>query len=668
MREFAVPGGRVVQGSLRLLPEGAPLAMTNKIVISLLISILVFGITISLYSQGQFKKPEFFAYDIQSRLLRSEKVLDSKIKVILVDEASLTAMSDMVGRWPWPRAIWADLLDFLSMGGARAVLFDVLFLERQDMVNDRTLIDATNASKTVYHSLMIRKEIPDQGSGINTYLNRPMPVEFVNRFALKNVSGKLHLKPGGEYNEFALPIAGLAEASKGITVVEFTPDSDGVYRRTQPLRGYQEKYFPVLGLAPFIDDKSAIVIQNHAITINDRTIPVDENGNCIINMYGLNKVDTYSMSGVFASLQKIRKGEVENLLVTPETFNDSIVFIALSAVGGADLKPIPMAPSAPGVMLHVFLANNYLKNDFMRPPDKRLTFISMLIGVFVTTWAVMFNKRLIMRAVFPLVMLVLYMGFALSAFRFNMLVDVVPFVFTTSTTGFLFFGYLTFTEAAEKRQVSNLFTQYVSKDVLNEVLHNYKEYLKTSAGQKVELTVLFSDIRGFTTMSETTPPEKIVEMLNIHFSVMAGIILKHHGTIDKYIGDAIMAFWGAPVKIDDHAEKAVLAAVEMLKGVSEVNKTLKELGFDHEVKIGIGINTGVATIGNIGSEQKKNYTVVGDTINISSRLESITKEYDTPLLFSEYTYDKIKDKIPCKLMGNVKVKGREKPVTIYTVE
>jgi len=640
--------------------------MTKKIVISLLIALLVFGITISLYVKGQFNKPEFFVYDVQARLLRSDKVLDGRIKVILVDEASLTSMSDIVGRWPWPRAIWADLLDFLSKGGARAVLFDILFLERQDKINDRTLVDATNASQNAYHSIMIRREAPDQGSE-NTYLNRPMPDELVNRFALKNVRGSLHLQPGREYNDFALPIPGLAAASKGIAVVEFTPDNDGVYRRTQPLREYQGKYFPVLGLAPFIDDKSVISIQDDTITINDRAIPVDDNGNCIINMYGVNKVDTYSMSGVFASLQKIRKGDVENLLVDPALFRDSIVFIALSAVGGADLKVIPTAaPSAPGVMLHVFLANNYLQNDFMRPPNKRLTFFSMFIGVFLTTWAVMFNKRLIMRAVFPLTMLVLYIGFALFSFSFNALVDVVPFVFATVSTGFLFFGYLTFTESAEKRQVSHLFAQYVSKDVLHEVLHNYKDYLKTSAGQKVELTVLFSDIRGFTTISETTPPEKVVEMLNIHFSVMAGIILKHNGTIDKYIGDAIMAFWGAPVKMADHAEKAVLAAVEMLEGLKEVNKTLRERGFDQVVKIGIGINTGEATIGNIGSEQKKNYTVVGDTVNLSSRLEGITKEFKTPLLFSEYTYEKIKSRIDCKLMGNVKVKGREQPVTIYT--
>jgi len=642
--------------------------MTKKIAISFLIALLIFGITISLYLFGLFEKPEYFAYDVMAKIVRAEKAPDGKLKVILVDESSLKSMSDIAGRWPWPRAIWADLLDYLSMGGARAVLFDILFTERQNEENDKALMDATKASQNVYHSMMIRREKPDKDAINNGDLNRPMPAEFTSRFALKRATGPSSAKSGAENNDFSLPITGLPEVSKGITVVEFKSDNDGVYRRTNPLREYQGSYFPVLGLAPFIDDTSAISLRSDSITINDRTIPVDENGNCIINMYGLDKVDTYSMSGVFASLQKIRKGEVENLLVNPEVFRDSIVFVAVSAVGGADLKPIPIAPSAPGVMLHVFLANNYIHNDFMMPPDKRLTFISMLIGVFLTSWAVMFNKRLFFRAVFPLTILMLYVGFAFYSFRSNTLVDVVPFVFATVSSGFLSFGYLTFTEAAEKRRVSHLFTQYVSKEVLHEVLHNYKEYIKTSAGQKVELTVLFSDIRSFTTMSETTPPEKIVEMLNIHFTVMAGIILKHNGTIDKYIGDAIMAFWGAPVKNPDHAEHAVLAAVEMLEGLKEVNRKLKEVGFEHEVKIGIGINTGMATIGNIGSEQKKNYTVVGDTVNLSSRLESITKEYKTPLIFSEYTYAKIKDTIDCKLLGNVKVKGREQPVDIYTTE
>jgi adenylate cyclase len=642
--------------------------MTKKLIISFLFVLLVSGITFGLHRLGVFEKPELNAYDVQAKYLRADKVPDSTLKVILVDEASLSSMSEIAGRWPWPRAIWADLLDFLSLGGARAVIFDILFLERQDEMNDGVLIDATMASQNVYHSMMIRREEPDLDERNNEYLDLAMPIDFVNRFALLNVTGSPISKPGTENNVFALPIPGLPEASKGMSVVEFRSDDDGVYRRTSPLRDYQGTYYPVLGLAPFIDDTSVIFLQDDSITINDRTIPLDENGNCMINMYDLDRVDTYSMSGVFASLQMIREGDIENLLVNPEVFQDAVVFVAVSAVGGADLKPIPVTSSAPGVMLHVFLANNYLQNDFMTPPDKRLTYLSILLAAFLTCWAVLFNKRLFSRTVLPLTILVIYIGFALFSFTFNMMVDVVPFIFATVSSTFLSFGYLTFTEAAEKRKVSHLFTQYVSKDVLNEVLHNYKEYLKSSAGQKVELTVLFSDIRGFTTISETTPPEKIVEMLNVHFSVMAEIILRHNGTIDKYIGDAIMAFWGAPVRTEDHAEQAVLAAVEMIEGLNEVNRTLKERGFGHEVMIGIGINTGLATIGNIGSEQKKNYTVVGDAVNLSSRIEGLTKEYKTPVLFSEYTFAKIRDKMSCKLIGNVKVKGREQPVNIYTKE
>jgi adenylate cyclase len=307
-------------------------------------------------------------------------------------------------------------------------------------------------------------------------------------------------------------------------------------------------------------------------------------------------------------------------------------------------------------------------NDFLKPPDRRITVVSMVLGAFLTTFVIFFSNRFFIRVAFPLALLSSYVGYALFAFKSNMMVEEVPFIFSTVTSSFLSFGYLAFTEAAEKRKVSHLFTQYVSKDVLHEVLHNYKEYQKASAGTKVELTVLFSDIRGFTTMSETTPPEKIVEMLNVHFTVMAEIILRHKGTIDKYIGDAIMAFWGAPVKMADHAEQAVLAAGEMLAALEKVNATLKERGFEHEVRIGVGINTGIATIGEIGSEQKKNYTVVGDTVNLASRLESITKEYKTPLIFSEYTYEKIKGKIKSRPLGSVKVKGREQPVTIYTPE
>jgi adenylate cyclase len=647
--------------------------MTNKSVVSLLIACVIFILTAATFFLGYFEKPEFFVYDSKAKLFRTEKVPPKNIKLILVDDASLKALEGVAGRWPWPRAIWADLLEFLSMGGARAVLFDIMFTERssqQDSSNDTALADATLASGNVYHSMVISKWAADDDRKANAELGQAMPEDFVQKFSIKNLSGSLNTdntERRSRNNDFALPIDPLLAASKGVAVVEFSPDSDGVLRRTQPLREYRGKYFPVLGIAPFIDTNTSVVVQKDVLIINDRKIPIDRDGNCTINMYGIDKVSAYSIGGVFASLQKIRKGDVEDLLVNPEEFKDAIVFVGASAVGTKDLKPTPLSSSAPGVIFHVSLASNYLLNDFLLPADRKLTILSIFIGACLTPWTIFYSKRFSLRILFPLVLLIVYVSYSFLAFKSNRLVDAIPFIFSTVTSSFLSFGYLTFTEAAEKRRVSHLFTQYVSKDVLHEVLHNFKEYQKAAAGSRVELTVLFSDIRGFTTMSETTPPEKIVEMLNVHFSVMADIILRHNGTIDKYIGDAIMAFWGAPVKTADHPEQAVVAGREMLEALKEVNATLRERGFEHEIKIGVGINTGIATLGEIGSEKKKNYTIVGDTVNLASRLESITKEYKSPLIFSEYTYEKVKSKLDCKLLGNVKVKGREQPVDIYTL-
>jgi adenylate cyclase len=640
--------------------------MNKKTAISLIIAAVVFAVTFSFYSLGVFERPELLIYDAKAKLFRSDKVPPKTIKTILVDDASLKALESVAGRWPWPRAIWADLLEFLSLGGAKAVLFDILFTERSDKKNDRALAKATGTSQNVYHSMMLKHEQPDDERNLHSGIDRPLPVGFAGTFALKNISGVLAVKPGSENNYYEIPVEPLRAAAKGVAVVEFAPDSDGVLRRTKPLREYQGKCFPVLGLAPFIDSGSAVVIREGSLSINDRTIAVDRDGNYFINLYDIKNVSPFSIGGIFASLQKIKKGEVEDLVVNPEEFKDAFVFVGASAAATHDEKLTPLGQRSPGVIFHVSLASNYLQHDFLTPPSRRLTVLSALIGAFFTVWAVFFSRKFFLRVVFPIGMLALYVGYVLFAFRANSLVEVVPLVFSTISSSFLSFGYLTFTEGAEKRRVSRLFTQYVSKDVLHEVLHNYKDYLKASAGSKVEITVLFADIRGFTTFSESTPPERIVEMLNIHFSRMAEIILRHGGTLDKYIGDAIMAFWGAPVPTDDHPERAVLAAKEMLDALEDVNKTLRDRGFDLNLKIGIGLSTGVATIGNIGSEQKLNYTVVGDTVNLASRLEGLTKEYDSALILSEHTYERVKDKIACAPLGSVRVKGREKPVDIYT--
>jgi adenylate cyclase len=387
--------------------------MAKKLTISLLIASAIFVITAASYYRGYFEKPEFFVYDTKAKLFRSEKVPPKNVKVILVDDASLKALEGVAGRWPWPRAIWADLLEFLQMGGAKAVLFDILFTERsaqQENENDVALAEATKTSQNVYHSMVINRWAQDDDRKANTDLGQAMPPDFIAQYALKNVEGLLPVKPVFQNNDFALPIDLLIGASKGIAVVEFSSDSDGVLRRTQPLREYQGKYFPVLGIAPFIRDDTRVVIRNGSILINDRTIPVDDKGNCMINMYGINKMGAYSIGGIFASLQKIRQGEVENLLVNPEEFKDSIVFVGASAVGTKDLKHTPLSSNAPGVIFHISLASNYLLNDFLTPPDRRVTFLSIFLGACLTPFVVFYSKRFSIRVLFPISLLVFYIG------------------------------------------------------------------------------------------------------------------------------------------------------------------------------------------------------------------------------------------------------------------
>ena len=235
--------------------------MRHKITISLFIVLGVILITLASYATGAFVKPEYVVYDSFAKSLRSDTPTTDKVKIILIDEASLKSMSEIAGRWPWPRAIWSDLLDFLAMGGARAVLFDVLFLERQDKVNDNALITATRNSQNVYHSIMIYREEADSKISRTLAELNPLPASLVDHFALKNVTTQRLDNPDKSNNDFALPINGLPEVSKGLAVVEFTPDSDSVYRRSKPLREYQGNYFPVLGLAPFVSQDTPVEIE-----------------------------------------------------------------------------------------------------------------------------------------------------------------------------------------------------------------------------------------------------------------------------------------------------------------------------------------------------------------------------------------------------------------------
>lgn len=637
---------------------------------------------------GLFDGLELKAFDIRAKYSNSQP--SSDVAIILVDEASLRGMNPIVGRWPWPRSVHADVVDFLAMSGAKAVLFDILFTENERVFgtrkgslspSDQSLVESTASAGNVYHAAQIVIDEEDEYN--KSLLSRPMPKDFESRFSvgMKGV-------PVSQHNNYYLPFKELYSASKGIGIVEFLSDSDGIFRRTKLFRNYKGSYYPVLPMAPLLDilkpesisqDGERIILsgvqgeflaglpvksQHHNSTPGTIEIPLQKDGSYLINMHG--EFKPYSMSGVLSSIQKIKLGTLEGLPVSPDEFKDKVVFIGGSAVGIEDLKPTSMGSSTPGVYLHASVYSNIVQGDFLRYSGRITTSFSILALSIMVTVAILWSRNIVFYQVgVPVLIAFAYIAFSFWGFRNNILVDIVAPVVSTVISWMGSFAFLSITEGKDKRKIKKMLSQYVSPSILTTLIDKSpQDVLRAEVGTKEDLTVLFSDIRGFTSISERLEAEEVVELLNNYLSEMVDVIFAHEGTLDKFIGDAIMAFWGAPIKVSDHGMRAVVTALDMRRQLEIFNQELVAKG-GVKLDIGIGINSGTVILGNIGSEKKLDYTVIGDNVNLASRMEGLTKEYGSPILITEFTYEAVKNEIPCRIIDMVRVVGKKKGVKIY---
>ena len=621
-----------------------------------------------LYLAGALTPLEWEAFDHFSRSNRTDKHTNPDIAVVLIDEASLQAMNPIVGRWPWPRSVYPEILEFLELGGPAAVAFDIMFSENETKDScgrksdsDRLFAEATAMSGNVIHAHQILRDSADEGNG--SLLSKDMPEDFRERFSVPGYTGG----EGEGSNNFYIPIKPIYDAAAGMGVVEFHSDEDGVFRRSRPLREYKGAFYPVLGLAPVMLKLGITDMERtrKGLRLGDMEMPLWPDGSYLINMYG--KYDTYSISGILASMQKLRRGETEDLLVDPYEFEDKIVFIGASAVGVEDLKHTAMQTAMPGVMLHASLASNMLERDFLSPPSRTLTAFLIFLLSAGAALSVLYGRDNLIKAGVPAAILVFFYIFVDLEFEARTIIEIAAPVAGLVLSFVSAFVYLSATEGRERRRVRSMLGQYVSPHMLAALVDNREGLLKAEVGTKEMVTVLFSDIRGFTSISESEPPERIVKMLNRYFTLWSDAIFKYDGTIDKFVGDAVMALWGAPLTTENHAEQAVRAALRMVEDLPALNRELGAEGYP-EVKLGIGINTGYAILGNIGSERKLDYTVIGDTVNLSSRIEGLTKQYACDILISEATYQDVKDLFKCTFVDTVKVKGKEEAVKVYKVE
>jgi len=661
-----------------------PVSLT---ILATLLVLVLFVVQVDLFEIVELK-----TYDFRF-LSRGAKSPRPDVVMAVLDEKSLKAE----GRWPWPRSKMAKLIEVLSRDGAKVIGFDIIFAEpdenssiqfirqiEQKMKhyrvenegvkafieeskvgadNDLALSEAIKASKAKvvlgYFFHMSQGELDfelddkDKEDQMRRITGSRYPIVFLARQDRAADSFVQAYAPQAN-----LPL--LAGATDAAGYFNMIPDKDGVVR-SMPLaiQCGKDIYSPLsiqciwnyLGRPPLVVQVASYGVEG--IRMGNLVIPTDENGHMLINYLGPEKMfPDYSLTDILQG--KVPKG----------AFKDKIVLVGATAIGLYDMRNTPFAAVYPGLEIHATVIDNILEKAFIHKPKWTRIFDAMAIVLFALILGLLIPRLsaikgvVLTSGVFVLYIFVTQWLFSHALLWVNMVYPLLGLVLIY--TSLTIYRYLT--EERERKKIRGAFSHYVSSAVVNEVLKN-PEKLKLGGDMK-ELTVLFSDIRGFTTISEGLGPEQVHRLINEYLTAMTNIVFKHGGTLDKYMGDAVMAIYGAPVDLPDHAQKACDTALEMMQVLNELNA-----GWAREGKpvldIGIGINTGMMMVGNMGSEQRFEYTVLGDAVNLGSRLEGANKSYLTHILVSEFTYDRVKGEFLCMEMDSVRVKGKTRPVRIY---
>ena len=653
----------------------------RKTVAGILVGLGAAGIVLALAILGALQTVELKTYDWRLGRTADPSTARDDMALVEIDEYSLRNLQPNAGRWPWPRMVHANLIEYLRRGKPALIVYDVNFAEPdtgsfqfggETMTgadSDKALADSVRRAGNVI--LLADATFAGESTGERSWADQGYRLESSELLERRLI--------------FA-PFASLADAAMALGHNFFSLDSDGPIRHTVPFVRTGDRAMPSLGLAAALRvagiKPSDVRVTGSSLTAGDRTIPLDsrqlntEDGIRpflwgLINFRGpaflpdlkSRPYPHYSFFDLLYSEEQMLADQKPN--IDPSVFHGKIVFIGVTAAGLRDVFETPFAGgSMPGIQVHASVADDFLSNRFMRPESPRVTMVlvvamALAVGVMATLlpawWATVVFVLLV--AAFAFVGTRLFAG--------GHWVNITQPALASSFALFGGVGYQYFVEGREKRKMQRLFGQYVSKDVYAQLVANPE--LARLGGQRRQMTVLFSDIRGFTTVSERGEPEEIVGMLNEYFTRMVDIVFAHKGTLDKFVGDMVMALFGAPIDDPHHAQHAVDAALEMIRELSRLNEKWAAEGRP-ALDIGIGISTGAMIAGNIGSEAIMSYTVIGDAVNLGARLESLNKEYGTRIIISEATRAAVSDRYFYRPLGDVVVKGKTRPVAIYEVK
>ena len=630
--------------------------------------LIVLGLSLIIVMEMLYLKKPDFIQNINNSLIdaaflyRGNTPVDERIVIVDVDEKSLQAL----GQWPWSRNKIAKVLQNLSDAGAAIIGLDMVFAEKDNS-------SPVNIAKDINLSV---QNLPDYDQILaQTLASTPTIAGFTFDFerAVPNRApdtGAIYIQKGKTDHE-ALPVAKgvitniplLQKSAYSSGSFNTVPGTDGIIRYVPLLISYEDSIYPTLSfeiLRVLIGTKKVHIFYDDngisQINLGEIQVPVNAEGKLFVNYHGGKKSYPY-----------LSAADIYNKHFKASDINGKIVLLGTSAAGLLDLRATPFTNVYPGVEVHANVMDNILNNDMIMANSSRdmlFTMVAIIITVIVVALILTFAP--------PLSAFGLILGFMMAgtAFYYQILFEkhqllnyAYPFLSTVFSI-FVFTFFKIYSENRQKEMIAAKFAKKVSPQVAAQLLKNPKDVFTTS---EEEITIFFSDIRNFTTISESfESPKILIEYLNTYMSPMSEIIISHEGTIDKYIGDAIMAYWNAPLRIQNHADKAVHAAIKQIEALQKLNHELQQNAFP-PINIGIGIHTGKAIVGEMGSQGRSDYTVIGDSINLGSRIEGLCKPYGAKILISQATKEQLTQKYRIREVDIVQVKGKHRAIVIYEV-
>ena len=613
------------------------------------------------------------SYDYMTKLTSHSRMPSKDIILVMIDDKSLM----QIGRWPWKRMKYADVFDFLKYHTKAKVWgFDAIIVA-PNYENTKDDEDYYNAVKK--YDKLIAGIIFDKKGFKNPELTEFYDNELINK---KSITIK-DLRTGGakkvsDFISYTQSPLEYIKNSKNLASVTAFLDNDGYVRKAPVLIDYKGELVPSLpfalyakysGITEFTLDNRFLQGQNGEFKLK---VPIHHKDGMVyayINYYSLSKDNKYysheviSASDLILSIQAIKEGKEP--LIDPKIFDDKIVIVGANAnaQGMEDVRRTPVSDIFAGPDIHGTLVNNMLDNKFMLNVTWQynlLLMASLFLFVFIVVALFPVATALALSAsamfLFYLATILLYSkGIAINF--------IAPELFMIIAIA-IGYSYRYLNEGFKKAQIERAMGKYISKDVMQNVMDNIDNL--SVGGKKADVSILFIDIRGFTTISEKLSALEVSDILNKYFQELVPIIDKHQGIMNKFIGDAMLAVFGEPIKSENHALNAVLCANEMLSTVKKLQTKWLDEG-KPKIDVGIGIASGEAFIGNIGTEDRLEYTVIGDTVNTASRIENFNKVYKTKFLISESTFDRVQKYVDVLKIREVQIRGKVKKINIYEV-